>query len=1025
MSTSDRTVRFMQLFSIFIIMLISGLATSSLAQAGSATVTTYRDDNGWKLLVDGESHYVKGMVWGYTPIGENYAHNLWSKSDEYIKNVLDYDCGLMKAAGVNTIRSFFNTPPKWVEYIYREHGIMTIVNHLMGRYGFMVDGVWKPKTDYSDPRTREALKEEILETVEKFKNTPGVLMFALGNENNYGLEWRSSEIEDLPVGEQHREKAKFLYSLYNEIIVAAKAVDPNHPYTIVNGDIQYIDLIAEYCTDLDILGSNVYRGRSFTTLWHEVKEKLNLPVLFMEFGSDAFNAVTDQEDQAAQADILQAQWLEMYAKSYGNGEEGNAIGGCVFEWRDEWWKFQQTEDLEIHDRNASWSNGGYPFDYVEGQNNMNEEWYGIVQLGYPNKDGVSQAYPRMAYYVLQEVWAIDPYALAKEEIDTSITGIDMKQLKLESDVRTLKQIKKKRDYFYLDGGSLRAEFVVNGRESEIDEDGKDALNFTDNEMLFLDFGFRPSSKLTGDFTINLLANAPDKELEIVYGHDRDDNSIEIYDFNAVLKQDGFDLTSFYHVPRYHWGNDGDFFGLLWEATDIEGIDIWGQKAPFGAEIEGKKALDGLKVVFGPEIYWGANPQIMLKYDFGNGRFKYTFIHSEDIDEASESSGGADATDRKTRATTISVVTNVIPGVKIELGAISAGSEKIDDEYDYIDGGDVFYDEIDIEDTLGAKARITYEGGDFGIIYVAGSYAGLVADGGESHSIGDFDTELPYSQMGNKIEAEAGVGIFMGDYTIFPRVFWRENLEEANPIIDPVTTGTALNPGLSPRNTDDDPFAVLDNREALSGEIFFTFDPTRATNFYHWDNDNLEDAPFAFNIGFNYTEYRTPTDSYLFFFEPDDTNAAFGVGLEKEEVWKGVSRMVINTKSGIQIVNRLEAAFQQSTGASGPTREYYSAEFDIDVRDRHNLSGYVKKDQWGPYDFFRQFNVTYPWQFKLDYMYKLKHLLQKYVADRLGRSAGIGIAGIYKTLDENSPLDEFEDGENDYILEVTSYLSYEF
>ena len=1009
--------------SLLTLILVLSFAPVSQAQSPDK-VTTLKDANGWKLQVNGKDHFVKGVVWGYTPIGENYAYNLWGKPEEHIKKVLDYECTLMKAAGINTIRSFSMIPPKWVTYIYQEHGIMTIINHLAGRYGETINGVWTPVIDYSDAPTRAALKEKIAEMVRTYKDTPGILMFALGNESNYGLEWSASfEIENLPVGEQHKEKAKFLYSLFNEMIEEGKKIDQNHLFTIVNGDIQYIDLIKEYCTDLDVLGVNSYRGISFTDLWENVKEKVDLPVLFMEFGSDAYNAVTAAEDQAAQAQLLKGQWQEIYRKSYGNGEEGNAIGGFVFEWRDEWWKFEQTEDLSIHNRHASWENGGGAFDHVEGENNMNEEWFGIMQLGQPDENGVAQAYPRMAYYVLQEIWANDPYALDRAEIDTNIANINMQELELEADVRSLKQTKKKLNSFFLAGGSLRTEFLVNGKQNDVDENGKDALNFTNNEMLFLDFGFRPSSKLSGDFTLNLIADVPQRTLEIVYGHDRDQNSIEIYDFNVELKQKQFDLTAFYHVSRYHWGYEGDVYGLLWEATDIEGIDIWGQKAPFGVEITGKKSLEGLKVVFGPEIYWGANPKIMAKYNFGNDHFKYTLIHSEDLDQASDSSGGADATERATRATTFSVETDIIPGTKIELGAISAGSEKIDDEYTYLDGNDIVYDEIDFEDTLGAKAKITYDGADFGLIYAAASYAGLVADGGDP--LREFDTELPYSQYGNKVEVEGGVGIFLGDYIIFPRVLWRENLEDANPIIDPVTTGTELFPGLNPRNRGDDPFAVLDNREALSGEIFFTYDPTPLTDFYHWDNDNREDAPFAMNIGFNYTEYSTPTDSYQFFYQEGNFNAAFGQGLVEKDVWKAISRIVINTESDMKFVNHLEAGFQQSDGGAGSTRKYYSLEFDIDVRDRHTLAGYIKKDQWGPYDFFRQFNVTYPWQFKLDYMYKLHHLLQKYVADRLGRSAGIGVMGLYKTLDENSPKDEYENGDNDYIFEVGTYLSFEF
>src|SRR5210317_1784494 len=141
-------------------------------------VTTVKDADGWKLQVNGEDYFVKGMVWGYSPRNQNYTYNLWGESDDFIRKVLDYEFGLMKAAGINTIRSFAMIPPEWVTYIYREHGVMTVVNPLMGRYGYSVDGKWIPFTDYSDPRTREVLKRDMQEYVRQYKDVPGVLMFA-------------------------------------------------------------------------------------------------------------------------------------------------------------------------------------------------------------------------------------------------------------------------------------------------------------------------------------------------------------------------------------------------------------------------------------------------------------------------------------------------------------------------------------------------------------------------------------------------------------------------------------------------------------------------------------------------------------------------------------------------------------------------------------------------------------------------------------------------------------------------------
>ena len=79
---------------VFIALLIICTPFNVHAQ-GAQKVTTYRDASGWKLLVDGKDFYVKGVVWGYSPRGENYTYNLWGKSDEFIRKVLDHDFGLM------------------------------------------------------------------------------------------------------------------------------------------------------------------------------------------------------------------------------------------------------------------------------------------------------------------------------------------------------------------------------------------------------------------------------------------------------------------------------------------------------------------------------------------------------------------------------------------------------------------------------------------------------------------------------------------------------------------------------------------------------------------------------------------------------------------------------------------------------------------------------------------------------------------------------------------------------------------
>ncbi len=1032
------------------------LSASLMAPAHAADkVTTYKDERGWKLQVNGSDYYVKGMVWGYTPRGENYNYNLFGKSDDFIRKVLDYDFGLMKAAGVNTVRSFGFMPPKWVTYVYKEHGIMTVVNPLMGRYGYSVGGKWIPFTDYSDELTRATLKKDMLELVEQYKNVPGVLMFAFGNESNYGLSWKSFEIENLPEGERNTEKARYLYSLFNEVVRAGKTIDSNHPFTIVNGDIQYIDLIAEYCKDLDLLGVNAYRGKSFTGMWADVQKKLDLPILFFEFGSDAFNAKTFEEDQFHQATMLKDQWQEMYNKSYGNGEEGNSVGGFVFEWRDEWWKYLQEENLDIHDNNASWANGGYPHDFVEGKNNMNEEWWGITALGTPNAEGVYTARTRMAYDVLSAIWHMDPYQLKKEAVNQSFSTLNMDYFALKSEVRELKsEAAEKRKTLSFTGGQLKGELVWKGQEQDITEQGENGTEFSNGEMVFLDFGFQPTDRIDGQFTVNVLANVADTEpLQFQYGRRgapvtvvipdtpgndgvnvitdttfEDRERVEIYDFDATYRGEAFDFTAFYHVPRYHWKYEGDFFGLLLETTDLTseytGQDIWNAKAPSGVEFAGKGALEGLKVVAGEEVYWGANPKAIIKYRSTVsvpilGPIDYTFMHAEDIARKGEATGATSATERQTRQTTLYGKMNLTDTTILELGGIMAATEKVDETYQRVSGDQIIQDTIDFKDTLGLKARLTFD-----LLgtrpYLATSLAGLVADGGAT--LTEFGTRLPYSALGNKREYEAGVMMNFGNLMIFPRFLIRDNLVDANPFIpaeiDP--GGAILSPGVTPRNRDDDPFAVLGNRKAKAAELFMTWDPTGATPFYQWDNDTREDARFAFNIGANYTQYSTATDSDLFFFDVTGANAAFGVGLPEEDVWRVSSRMVFNPSVNARYIVNLATGFDQSTGdPAGGTRKFYEAQAKVVLNSRHIISGFFKKDAWGPYDFYRQFNITFPEQYKLDYSILLDNRLDELLSTK------IGIKALYRTNDENSPDDEYQDGQNDYIFQTVFYFQFSF
>ena len=405
---------------------------TSVALAQSTQVSILNNDKGIKLVVNGKDFMINGMNWDYFPIGTNYSYSLWQQSDAFIKAALDAEMSLLKNMGVNAIRVYSGIQPKWIQYIYENYGIYTMLNHSFGRYGVSINGDWVPVTDYSDTAAQDQLLSEVTLMAEDYKNTPGLLLYLLGNENNYGLFWAGAETEDFPDDEHEKQfigekRGRPMYKLMNDAAVKMKSINSSLPIAICNGDVLFIDIIADECKDVDIFGVNMYRGISFGDAFQVVKDKLNKPILFTEFGADAFNAIENKEDQKSQAYYNVGNWKEIYQNASGLGKTGNAIGGFTFQFSDGWWKFGQTKNLDIHDNHASWSNGAYQFDYKEGENNMNEEWFGICEKGPTNDKGLYQLYPRAAYYALKEAHKINPFSegATLEYLDKAFNNINI------------------------------------------------------------------------------------------------------------------------------------------------------------------------------------------------------------------------------------------------------------------------------------------------------------------------------------------------------------------------------------------------------------------------------------------------------------------------------------------------------------------------------------------------------------------------------------------------------------------------
>jgi hypothetical protein len=403
------------------------VSTNQVTTDQAAQISLKEGADGTKLQVNGKDFMINGMNWDYFPIGTNYDYSLWAQPDDIIRAALKEEMSLLKDMGVNAVRMYTGVPAKWITHIHENYGIYTMLNHSFGRYGLTVEGEWMANTEYSDPRVITLLMKEAQDLAREYKNTPGLLLYLLGNENNYGLSWGGAETEDIPLEDRKTFiRARAMYKLFNKATLAMKTIDKSHPIAMCNGDLLYMDILVEECPDVDIYGTNMYRGVSFGDAFARIKKEYGKPVLFTEFGADAFNAQSNSEDQLPQANYMVSNWKEIYANAAGLGKAGNSLGGFTFQFSDGWWKFGQTYNLDVHDNNASWSSGGYDHDYVKGENNMNEEWFGIAAKGATNEQGLYKLHPRAAYYALKEAHQFSPYAAG-----ATVKGLEAHFAKIE------------------------------------------------------------------------------------------------------------------------------------------------------------------------------------------------------------------------------------------------------------------------------------------------------------------------------------------------------------------------------------------------------------------------------------------------------------------------------------------------------------------------------------------------------------------------------------------------------------------
>ena len=134
--------------------------------------------------------------------------------------------------------------------------------------------------------------------------------------------------------------------------------------------------------------------------------------------------------------------------------------------------------------------------------------------------------------------------------------------------------------------------------------------------------------------------------------------------------------------------------------------------------------------------------------------------------------------------------------------------------------------------------------------------------------------------------------------------------------------------------------------------------------YQWDNDQKEDADLAFNVGFVYRHLPTAQDGSVGILGDGRTLFAFSSSAPAQDLWEAYTKIVHKPSKRFGMILNMYAGNGQANGDDTRTIHRYGADLRI-IHNKLKLISGVKVDDWGPYDYHRDFNLTFPLQLMAD------------------------------------------------------------
>ena len=260
-------------------------AVSGSAQTALSVVKVEKKGNGFQLVRNGDAYFVKGAG-GDGPLE------------------------LLRACGGNSVRTWGVDKLGTVLDAAQKQGLTVTAGIWLGHkeHGF----------DYNNANQVAEQYEKAREAIQKYRNHPALLMWAIGNEMEV-----SAGADNAAV-----------WSAVNNIATASHALDPNHPTMTVIAELggNKVRNIHRLCPDIDIVGINSYGGGP-NVAQRYVHAGGAKPYLVTEYGPPGIWEI-GKNSWGAYSELTSTEKAEAYRKTYEGAIAGQplCLGGYAFTW---------------------------------------------------------------------------------------------------------------------------------------------------------------------------------------------------------------------------------------------------------------------------------------------------------------------------------------------------------------------------------------------------------------------------------------------------------------------------------------------------------------------------------------------------------------------------------------------------------------------------------------------------------------------------------------------------------------------